>query len=277
MSRGRGDGNACDDRHAEIAGVVLSSLEAGQSEDALFEALRALGVRDDDVAEVVDVVNAALSRAVLLAAGLPADQIASDLDADPLFVAALESARRMVAAEASDVTRGLTELSGALASEDPLERQDAVYELGQSGDSEAIAPLVAALEDRDRDVRIYAVQALAEIGDRRAAGPLADHLPTETDHTVLANTLLALGRIGDPAVLPSIIGATMHEDPLIRYDAVSALDELGDPAAIPALEELSADRERPVVKDGQGRIVHETDVRICDHARRVIVRLGKVR
>ena len=63
-------------------------------------------------------------------------------------------------------------LYDALANGDVLTRKLAAFYLGQTGDSLALEPLVAALRDKDWRVRTVSVWALGDLKDPRAIGPL---------------------------------------------------------------------------------------------------------
>lgn len=55
-----------------------------------------------------------------------------------------------------------------------------------------------------------------------------------------------LGRIGDCAVVPALIGMLKDERPNVRCSAAEALRKIGDPSARPALKETAHDRDAGV-------------------------------
>jgi hypothetical protein len=84
------------------------------------------------------------------------------------------------------------------------ERAAAARRLSFVRDREATPHLIAALEDRDPDVRRTAVEALMDLRDASAIGPLNSLLQTETDRKV-SRTLIkhaiescATGEVGNP-------------------------------------------------------------------------------
>jgi HEAT repeat protein len=58
-------------------------------------------------------------------------------------------------------------------------REAAANGLGRIGDAHAVEPLIAALKDRDYDVREAVAWALGQIGDTRAVEPLLATLKDE--------------------------------------------------------------------------------------------------
>jgi HEAT repeat protein len=91
-------------------------------------------------------------------------------------------------------------------------RRGAAWALGQIKDARAVEPLLAALKDRDEDVRRAAAGALGEIGDKRAAGVLSAALRSGNLETV-AGAYAYFIRLGEAG----------SEEPLI-----AALNEHGD-------------------------------------------------
>jgi HEAT repeat protein len=86
----------------------------------------------------------------------------------------------------------------------------------------SVEPLIAALEEKDKEVREAAAEALGEIGDARAIKPLIARL----DEKEVRQTVVdALVKIGIPAVEP--LFATLREKDLdTRQAAAEALDKL---------------------------------------------------
>jgi len=65
-------------------------------------------------------------------------------------------------------------------------RCEAARKLGTIGDARAVEPLVAALKDRDRGLRVCAASALGAIKDPRAAAPLIVALNDKDEYVRLS-------------------------------------------------------------------------------------------
>jgi HEAT repeat protein len=119
-------------------------------------------------------------------------------------------------------------LIGVLDNPEADIRWKAAVTLGEIGDPHAILPLVTMLGDKDRFVRSRAVYALALFG------PLAvPALSGAFDHgnaDVRQSAVTALGKIGDPPAIRTLLLAL--GDPLeeVRQEAVSALAGQGEKA-----------------------------------------------
>ena len=94
------------------------------------------------------------------------------------------------------------------------------------------------------------VQALGKLRDRRATAPLVTHLAAVMDR---ADTVVALGEIGDPSAVPALIERlTVDEYVTVRAAAAEALGKIGETgepggeAVRRALAE-SLDREKEAV------------------------------
>lgn len=85
-------------------------------------------------------------------------------------------------------------------------RRAAAKALGEMGDTRAVAPLIAALNDRDSDCVTEALKALGKIGDAQAIDPIITKLKEVPSYT---NTYRAavevLGEMGDTRALPTLI------------------------------------------------------------------------
>ncbi len=96
-----------------------------------------------------------------------------------------------------------------LDQDDPQLRQAAIEALGRVGDSAALEPLLAALEEADPALSQAASQAAQQV----------------------------LARLADPAAIPTLDQALQHSDPAIRRAALDAIGRLG---GVEALDPLAA-------------------------------------
>jgi HEAT repeat protein len=82
----------------------------------------------------------------------------------------------------------------------------AAWALGIRGDTRAVAPLLAVLQDvaAERAVVASAAGALGELGDAQAVAPLLDLLPATDDIDVQCAVVDALGRLGDDRTLAAL-------------------------------------------------------------------------
>jgi HEAT repeat protein len=90
--------------------------------------------------------------------------------------------------------------------EDSSLRGWAASALGEIGDTRAVEPLIAALQDQVPVVREWAAQALGEIGDARAVEPLIAALQDE-DPDVRKIAAGALGQIRDARAVEFLLAA----------------------------------------------------------------------
>ncbi|MGH8002335.1 MAG: HEAT repeat domain-containing protein [Brasilonema sp.] len=113
-------------------------------------------------------------------------------------------------------------------------RSSAADGLREIKDSQAVQPLIQALNDEDSDVRSSAADALGEIKDSQAVQPLIQALNHE-DSDVRRSAASALGEIKDSQAVQALIQALNHEDSDVRWRAADALGGIKDSQAVQAL------------------------------------------
>ena len=138
-----------------------------------------------------------------------------------------------------------------LADKSDSVRTTAAVALGAIADPTAVPALIAALDDKNDDVRTGAAAvALGEIGaPAKAAVPQLIHrsrIVKIVMNNELESIIQGLGGIGTPDVLPLLTEALKDSSALIRLTAVNALGEIADPTAIPALIAALADKDDDV-------------------------------
>ena len=128
-----------------------------------------------------------------------------------------------------------------------LEARMALVEIGEP----AIEPLVAALKDKNQEVRALVTSALREIlrktKDPRAPEPLIATLNHEHDD-VRRRAASLLGIIGDPRAVEPLIDALSDEDDEVRASAAEALGRIGDSRAVEPLAVALKDKDEEVRK-----------------------------
>ena len=90
------------------------------------------------------------------------------------------------------------------------------------------------LRDPDRGVRRRAVLAAARIGDPAVVPTLVD-LMNDQEPLIRQMAAFALGSIGDRAAVDRLVASLQDTDPVVRGRAAEALGRIGDPRAGPEL------------------------------------------
>jgi hypothetical protein len=91
----------------------------------------------------------------------------------------------------------------------------------------SVEPLIAALKDKERDVRLAAVQALGQIQDPRSVEPLITALQ-DGDPDIRIMAIQSLGQIQDPRAVEPLIDAIQHKPEIVRTEAIWVLKQLTD-------------------------------------------------
>jgi HEAT repeat protein len=91
----------------------------------------------------------------------------------------------------------------------------------------AVEPLIAVLKDRDSYRLSYAASALGQIGDTRAVEPIIAALnDDENDRSVLEAAIDALERFGEARAVEALIAALKKSNTLVRKAAARSLVKL---------------------------------------------------
>lgn len=151
---------------------------------------------------------------------------------------ALDSPDRSIAKQAEtrlDTLLHPPRTSGAVRGDEIARRSEAHY--GPMRGSDALLPLLAALEHGTQFARAYAATALAIIKDPRAIPPITRSL-SDKDPEVRIAMLKGLWFFRDPATAKHVIPLLDDPVPQVACDAADTLGAIGSPEAVPALLEF---------------------------------------
>ena len=109
--------------------------------------------------------------------------------------------------------------------------------------ADAVGPLVETLSSEDPRSTILAARVLGNLRIPKAGPALEKIVNGDREVNLRAQATLALGKIGDPDCVPTLLEAAKEEDWPVRAQAANALRMIGDVSAIPTLKELAVDRE----------------------------------
>jgi HEAT repeat protein len=137
-------------------------------------------------------------------------------------------------------------LAVLLSSEERTLRIAAARVLGRLDARSAGEPLVRALNDRDRDVRIVATEALGLLREDRAVRALTERVSYYRTQPEGLAALHALARIGHPESISTFAERLDDGDARVRRFAVEGLARAGDERAAALAAALNAERSDPV-------------------------------
>ncbi len=134
----------------------------------------------------------------------------------------------------------------ALKDEDWGIREDAAVALGEARDPRGVSPLIEALRDSDRAVKTAATSALTAIGTPAVVD--LSYCLQDPDLSVQEAAASILSEIADERVLEPLQFALLNQDWVVRMHAARAVGRLGNPGSVETLVLLLQDKV-PAVRD----------------------------
>lgn len=107
----------------------------------------------------------------------------------------------------------------------------------------AVEPLVELLDTEKRRAQVLAARVLGNLRVYEARPALCRAVLRHWNTDLRAQATLALGKIGNPEDLPTILEAAEDERWPVRVQAANAMGMIGETSAIPTLEKLAVDGE----------------------------------
>ena len=115
----------------------------------------------------------------------------------------------------------------AQGDKDPTVRSAATRALGESGNPQAVAPLITVLtKENDAQVRLAAAVALGKVRGLEAVRPLLTRLREDRVSEVQAACARTLGEYPFPGVIQGLVAAMLNEDFSIVFEAQQSLKKL---------------------------------------------------
>ena len=124
--------------------------------------------------------------------------------------------------------RGNRDISGlisALSHPDPDVQSDAVDAIAEMG-RDAVGPLVRALRNKNRTLRLGVIGALAEIRDQSAVSAL-EEMMKDPGSEVRWQAAIALGETGSQDAIISLLQGLKDPDKYVRYGSAISLAKIG--------------------------------------------------
>ena len=107
----------------------------------------------------------------------------------------------------------------------------------------AVEPLVELLYTDEHRAQVFAARILGNLRVTEARPALREAIRRHRNMDLRAQATLALGKIGNPDDIPTILEASEDRSWPVRAQAANALEIIGDTSTIPALERLAIDPE----------------------------------
>lgn len=238
----------------QMAAFALGLLGDARARDALVQALadpspmvqgsaaEALGLIGD--ASAADAIGQLVAQVVRTGALEPPP----DVDADARCGTAASVFRLGVYALAR--LKAYTPLASAVldpAGQPRVRWWPVAFALQRLEDSRALNALLTLSADEHPYTRMFAIKGLAALKNR-AAIPILLPLLSGRDRVLAIEAVVALGRIGDPTVIPALLAGIRDRsaDPRLRAEATTALGSIRAPGVNDLLLDLLSDPQSEI-------------------------------
>jgi HEAT repeat protein len=145
--------------------------------------------------------------------------------------------------------------------DDTSARLEAAKQLGQSGNSQAIAPLIKMLGESNRPVRWAAIEALGELQDHDAVPALLKYLERREAYRwgkILSVNALAACH-DQRALAPLVTFLENSSDPILQRTVILALGKLGNGTTVPVVMPFLTDEREWIHQAAQDALIQLTE------------------
>jgi len=145
---------------------------------------------------------------------------------------------------------------------DPWVKASLLSVLSRLGGDEQVPVCESGLNSADARVRANAVEGLLRLGVRdKEWQKRIEPLLRDPNDRVRVNAAIALSKMGDQTVMPTLTAMTREATKWLRSSAAFALGQIGDREAVPALLALLDDREDVVYRNALEALGKIADIR----------------
>ena len=256
--------------------------------------LKNLGLNENEINEVLDIVNQGIGRVGLYKAGMKPEQCSSYLDENPIFQKTIDLASSSEIEFETDTDNLHPKLKQAFKSDsdkkvdfDSLlsdfnnpenkDRSDALYDLIEYSYPKVLPLIEQSLYDKDQMVQIVALQGInKDLLTQSLVKNLIELFEKTKNHTLISNLTQIFSELSIKITVPSIIEKMKSENLMIVYDCIICLGNIGDISIIENLVPYKEIRETPEIYDENGFLEQTTQYSIRKITKKTIKKLKKV-
>lgn len=277
----------------EILSQLPTIVENGPGQTS-YQILEKIGLDEDEIDDVFDIINQGVGRASLYRSGMTPDQFESYLDENIIFQKTIAIVNNNEVEAPIDTTGLHPELKKAFSNSSKEEnidvekiasdfmisttpdRDNLLYSLLENNYSE-ITPLIEkALFDTERMVQIVAIQGITKENIREETIPLLIQLFKQTnDNTLIGNLTSVFSTLNVTEALPAVEQKLKEEHLMTLYDCIICLGTLGDTSTIEKLVPFKSIDKVAQTFDDNGILRSETGFTISEITEKAIAKIKK--
>ncbi|MFZ3565290.1 hypothetical protein [Tenacibaculum finnmarkense] len=261
--------------------------------DETITILKNLGLNENEINEVLDIVNQGIGRVGLYKTGMKSEQFSSYLDENPIFQKTIDLASsseikyetntnnlhpklKKGFKDDSDEKIDFEKLLSEFNNLENKNRDDALYDLIEYEYPDISSLIEKSLFDKNIMLQIIAIQGvnkthLTQTLERK----LIELFEKTENHTLISNLTQVFSEFNIEKSISSIIEKMKSKNLMIVYDCIICLGNIGDISIIENLIPFKEIRETPEIYDENGFLEQTTQYSIRKITKKTIKKLKK--
>jgi len=274
----------------KILAILPQIIENGPNETT-YTSLENIGLNEDEIEEVLDIINQGVGRASLYESGMNPNQFESYLDENVLFKATIDNItnakvdvkidteglhpklkKALTSAESKSID--VEQLAIDFKNKSTPDRDDILYDLIDNNYAEVTELIEMALFDDDKMVQIVALQGITKERLKNSTTTLLIQLFEQTeDNTLISNLTTIFEKCSIKEALPSIIKKLESTHLMTIYDCISCLGTLGDTSILDKITPFKEVNKVAQTFDEDGMLRSETGFTVAEIAKKTITKI----
>ncbi len=275
----------------EILNILPEIIENGPGSETI-NSLKSIGLNEDEVEEVLDIVNQGIGRASLYNMGMQPQQFQSYLNEDPIFLKTIDlinNSKLDYEVDTEGLHPQLKKMLNKNKEAEPVDfdamlqdfnnpsnenRSDILYKLIDNKAPNIIEILEKALFDKKKMVQIIAIQGIEEEHlTESMKGKLFDLFVQTNDHTLISNLTKVFSNYHIKGALPFVIDKLKSSELMNVFNSILCVGEIGDKRNIVDLKPLMEIKKCPEIFDEDGMVEQTTNYTIEEITIKIIKKL----
>lgn len=275
----------------EILNRLAEIIENGSSSKTIL-ILEKIGLSEDEINKVLDIITQAIGRAGLYRAGAKKEQFSHYLDKNPIFEKTIELVlssevnvsintanlhpKLQKAFDFEDKKIDIEQLFTDFNNPNEKNRDDALYQIIEHKHPNYLELIEKSIDDDDEMVQIIAIQAISKENINENIKQKILNLFKKTEnHTLVSNLTQQFSELNIQQAVPLLLEKLQSENLMVIYDSILCLGDLADESIIENLKPFKELKEYAEIYDEDGVLKQCTGYTISEITKKAIKQIKK--